>query len=322
MSDASKYARAFWITEPGHGAIREETLAAPARGEVLVETLFSGVSRGTESLVFGGRVPRTEYERMRCPFQAGDFPAPVKYGYANVGRAQNGAFVGRTVFCLYPHQTAYVVRETAVVPVPDDVPAERAVLAANLETALNALWDARPQIGDRVSVVGAGVVGALVAYLASKVAGTDVELIDVQRERAAVAAALGVRFAEPDGASMERDLVFHASGRAEGAAKALGLAAAESTIIELSWFGDAEVSLPLGRDFHVRRLTLRSSQVGRVSPAARPRFTHRTRLELALSLLNDPVLDCLIDGETSFDALPGAFPALVAGGGLCRRVRY
>jgi threonine dehydrogenase-like Zn-dependent dehydrogenase len=322
MSHDPSRARAFWITAPGQGAIREEALAAPGAGEVLIETLFSGVSRGTESLVFTGHVPRTEYERMRCPFQAGDFPGPVKYGYANVGRARTGPFAGQPVFCLFPHQTAYVVPETAVVPVPNGVPPERAVLAANFETALNALWDARPQIGDRVSVVGAGVLGALVAYLAARVAATDVELIDVRPERASVAAALGVRFSTPDGASTERDLVFHASGRAEGAALALALGAVEATVLELSWFGDAEVSLPLGRDFHVRRLTYRSSQVGRVSPSARARFTHRARLELALSLLQDPVLDCLIDGETSFDALPAAFPALVAGGGLCRRVRY
>jgi threonine dehydrogenase-like Zn-dependent dehydrogenase len=322
MSPEPNRARAFWITAPGAGAIREEPLGMPGTDEVLVETRFSGISRGTETLVFTGKVPPSEYERMRCPFQTGDFPAPVKYGYANVGRAQSGRLTGREVFCLYPHQTAYVVPETALVPLPNGVPAERAVLAANLETALNALWDARPQIGDRVSVVGAGVVGSLVAYLAGRVPGTDVELVDVRPERARVAAALGVGFALPDGAKSQRDLVFHASGQAEGAATALALAAPDTTVVELSWFGDTEVSLPLGRDFHVRRLTLRSSQVGTVSPFARARFTHRTRLELALSFLTDARLDCLIDGETSFDALPSTFPELVAGGALCRRVRY
>ncbi len=322
MSHDSNRARAFWITSPGHGEIREEPLTPPGPGEVLVESLFSGVSRGTETLVFTGRVPNSEYERMRCPFQAGDFPAPVKYGYASVGCARSGPWPGRHVFCLYPHQTAYVVPESALVPLPDGVPPDRAVLAANLETALNALWDARPQIGDRVSVVGAGVVGSLVAYLAGRIAATDVELIDVLPARASIAAALGVRFALPDGAQKQRDLVFHASGRAAGAATALTLAAPDTTVVELSWFGDAEVSLPLGRDFHARRLTLRSSQVGSVSPRARARFSHRSRLELALSFLTDPRLDCLIDGETSFEALPATFPELVAGGGLCRRVRY
>jgi 2-desacetyl-2-hydroxyethyl bacteriochlorophyllide A dehydrogenase len=322
MSHEPSRARAFWITAPGHAEIREEPLAAPGAGEVLVETLYSGVSRGTETLVFEGRVPPSEYERMRCPFQAGNFPAPVKYGYANVGRVLSGPRAGAHVFCLYPHQTAYVVPETALVPLPDGVPPERAVLAANLETALNALWDARPQIGDRVSVVGAGVLGSLVAYLAARVPATDVELIDVRPERARVAAALGPRFATPDAAKRERDLVFHATGRAEGAATALALAATDSTVIELSWFGDADVALPLGRDFHARRLSLRSSQVGRVSPRARPRFTHRARLELALSFLTDARLACLIDGETSFDTLPSVFPELVNGGALCRRVRY
>jgi len=322
MASRPNQARAFWITGPGSGELRDEPLAVPAAGEVLVETLFSGISRGTESLVFEGRVPASEYQRMRCPFQAGDFPAPVKYGYANVGRAVGGALAGRPVFCLFPHQTAYVVAESAVVPLPGGVPPERAVLAANLETAVNALWDARPQIGDRVSVVGAGVVGCLVAYLAGRVAGTDVELVDVLPGRAAQASALGVGFALPGVAQTERDLVFHASGRAEGAVTALSLAATDATIVELSWYGDREVSLPLGRDFHVRRLTLRSSQVGSVSPAARPRFTHRTRLELALSLLTDARLDSLIDGETTFEALPAALSDLSANGGLCRRVRY
>lgn len=315
-------ARAFWVMRPGHGAIREEPLAPPRAGEALVEAAFSGVSRGTEALVFQGRVPPSEYERMRCPFQAGDFPGPLKYGYASVGRAKSGNLVGQHVFCLYPHQTAYVVPESALFPLPPDVPPERAVLAANLETALNATWDARPQLGDRISVVGAGVVGCLVAYLLGRVPGTHVELVDVQPSRAAIAQELGVHGVLPGAASKERDLVFHASGRADGAVTALSLAAKDATVVELSWYGDAEVALPLGRDFHVRRLTLRSSQVGSVSPEARPRFTHRTRLELALSLLADPRLDCLIDGESSFDALPATLAGLAAEGGLCRRVRY
>jgi threonine dehydrogenase-like Zn-dependent dehydrogenase len=322
LSNIPSTARAFWIMGPGESAIREETLPVPGTGEVPVEALFSGISRGTESLVFEGRVPESEHQRMRCPFQVGDFPAPVKYGYASVGRALAGNYAGHAVFCLHPHQTAYVVPESALVPVPDGVPAARAVLAANLETAVNALWDAQPQIGDRVSVVGAGVVGCLVAYLASRVAGTDVELVDVLPSRAKVAEALGLRLALPGAAGRERDLVFHASGRPEGAATALSLGATESTILELSWYGDREVTLPLGRDFHARRLTLRSSQVGRVSPSARRRYTHRARLEFALSLLADPRLDCLIDGDTPFDSLPATMAELATKGGLCRRVKY
>ena len=322
MSGASRTVRAYWVTGPGQGALREHALGTPRPGDVLVEAAFGGISRGTEALVLAGRVPPSEFQRMRCPFQEGEFPAPVKYGYSSVGRATSGAFAERSVFCLYPHQTAYLVPESALVPLPDGVPPERAILAANLETALNAVWDALPRAGDRVSVVGAGVVGCLVAYLVTRIPGCKVELVDVLGARRAVAEELGARFAQPSDASHERDLVFHTSGRAEGAALSLTLGATDTNVVELSWFGDGEVPLPLGRDFHARRLTLRGSQVGTVSPNARARFTHRTRLELALSLLTDPRLDSLIDAETSFDALPATMQRLAQQGGLCTRVRY
>jgi len=322
MSNEAESARALWVTGPESAEIRSERLGAALGGDVTVDALYSGVSRGTESLVFAGRVPPSEYIRMRCPFQAGDFPAPVKYGYASVGRARDGAYAGRPVFCLYPHQTTYRVPESALVPLPEGVPPERAVLAANLETAVNAVWDARPLVGDRVTVVGAGVLGCLVAHLVARIPGTHVELVDLEPTRRAVAASLGMSFAEPRGASRERDLVFHATGRAAGCVTALELAATDATVVELSWFGDGDVALPLGRDFHVRRLTLRSSQVGTVSPTARRRFTHRTRLELALSLLADARLDALIDAEVPFATLPEALKRLAATGGLCTRVKY
>jgi len=291
-----------------------------------VQNLYGGVSRGTEALVFQGRVPPSEHARMRCPHQAGEFPWPVKYGYSSVGRVLEGPAELRDalVFCLHPHQTAFVVRAETVVVLPGGVPAERAVLAANLETALNALWDARPLVGDRISVVGAGVVGLLCAYLARTIAASDVELVDVRPERDATARALGVRFATPGAASGERDLVFHASGSEDGLRTALTLAATEASIVELSWFGDRGVSLGLGQDFHVKRLTLRSSQVGRLSPHARARQSQRSRLELALAICRDATLDALIDAESAFSALPRTMPKVLSGdsGTLCHRIRY
>ena len=319
-------ARAFWVVAKGRGEILDEPLPEPGPGQVLVRALFSAVSRGTEMLVFRGEVPESETGRMRCPHQRGEFPAPVKYGYSSVGRVVRGApeLEGRVVFCLHPHQTSYVVDRTAVIPVPADVPAERAVLAANLETAVNALWDAAPLLGDRVTVIGAGVIGCLVARLASRLPAVEVELVDVRPERAAVAAALGVQFARPEAASTGRDLVFHASASEGGLRRALELADRGAKIIELSWFGDREVLLPLGAAFHVHRLTLASSQVGTVSPAARRRFDHAERLALALSLLNDPAFDVLFSKEQDFEALPEAM-ALMADPNadvLCHRVRY
>jgi NADPH:quinone reductase-like Zn-dependent oxidoreductase len=319
-------ARAFWVTAAGQGETRPEPLFEPGPDQVLVRALFSAVSRGTESLVFSGKVPESEFKRMRCPFQSGDFPFPVKYGYANVGRVELGPpeLEGRVVFCLFPHQTTYVVDSESVRLVPDGVPPERAVLAANLETAINAVWDARPLLGDRISVVGAGVVGCLVARLVARLPGADVELIDLRPERADVASALGVQFRHPEQASVERDLVFHASASAAGLRTALALADQGAKIVELSWFGDQDVSLPLGEAFHVRRLTLTSTQVGTISPEARRRFDYPQRLDLALELLNDPAFDVLFSEEIDFESLPEQMPRIAdaASGVLCSRVRY
>lgn len=319
-------ATAFWVLRPGEGAIREELLPAPGAGDVLVRTRFSGISRGTEALVFSGHVPEREWARMRAPFQSGDFPGPVKYGYASVGVVEVGpdALRGRHVFVLYPHQTAYVVPATAVHVVPAHVPPSRAVLAANLETALNGVWDAGVQPGDRVAVIGAGTVGCCAAWLAGRIPGCEVQLIDVDPSRGAIAAALGVTFAPPESAAADVDVVLHASGRAEGLRTALRLAGEEATIAELSWFGDREVTVPLGSDFHARRLRLVSSQVGRVPADRRARWDTRRRLALALDLLAAPELDCLITGESAFADLPQLMSRLAShpAGALCHRVRY
>jgi 2-desacetyl-2-hydroxyethyl bacteriochlorophyllide A dehydrogenase len=319
-------ARAFWLAAPGHGEIRTTPLKSPTTGDVLVRALASGVSRGTESIIFAGGVPASQTEAMRCPFQDGTFPAPVKYGYASVGVVEAGPerLKGQRVFCLYPHQDFYVVPEESVLPVPETVPTERAVLAANMETALNALWDAGPRIGDRIAVVGAGVVGCLVASLAAAVPATRVELIDLDPRRAAIADSLSCRFASPGDATADCDLVFHSSGSSAGLTTSLRLAGFEATIWELSWYGDKSVSAPLGEAFHSRRLTLRSSQVGEVAAARRARRSRRHRLALAMELLADPVYDKLITGQCRLADLPAVMARLATApdGALCQLVRY
>ena len=319
-------ARAFWVSSPGHGEIRTERLATPGPDDVVVRTVYSGVSRGTEALVFGGHVPESEWQRMRAPFQAGDFPAPVKYGYASVGIIEHGppSLAGRSVFVLYPHQTRYLVPAGAVHVLPEAVPPARAVLAANMETALNGLWDARPHVGDRIAVIGAGTVGCLTAWLAARIAGCRVELVDLNPRRAQTAAALNVRFAGPHSATPDADVVIHASGSPAGLELALSLAGTESTITELSWFADQRVSLPLGGAFHARRLTMASSQVGTIPAAQRARWTTARRMQLALSLLEAPALDVLITGESEFEALPEVMAMLTEapGDALCHRIRY
>jgi threonine dehydrogenase-like Zn-dependent dehydrogenase len=320
-------ARALWLRPPGEASIAEESLPAPGDGELLVRSLYSAVSRGTETLVYSGQVPASEYERMRAPFQQGTLPGPVKHGYANVGFVEQGPreWQGRKVFCLYPHQTRYVVAPSAVVALPDGVPAERAVLAANMETAVNALWDAGIGVGDRVSVVGAGVIGGLVAGLAAAIPGTTVELVDIDSRKAFLGPALGVRFVAPAEASGERDCAIHASASEAGLDTALALAGFEATVLEMSWYGEQPVKIALGGGFHSQRLTLRSSQVGAVSPSRRARLDHAARLKLAVSLLADARFDALIEPEDArFDSLPAVMRRLVQPQDptLCQRIRY
>ena len=318
-------AEAFWLRTPGEGEIRPVAVPEPGPGEVLVRSLYSGVSRGTETLVFRGGVPQNQHAAMRAPFQDGDFPAPVKYGDLNVGIVEQGPaeLVGRTVFCLYPHQTRYVVPVSAVTPVPDAVPAARAVLAGTVETAVNALWDATPLIGDRIAVVGAGMIGCGVAGVLARFPGARVQLVDTQPERAAVAAAFGIGFASPADALGDCDLVVHASATSQGLTRSLELLAPGGTVVELSWYGDRPVTVPLGEFFHSRRLTIRSSQVGTVSPAQQGRRSYADRLALSLELLADPAFDVLVTSESDFADLPAVLPRLAAGApALCHRVRY
>lgn len=329
QATSSPSSRAFWSSGRSGGEIRLAGLPEPGPDEVRVRALFSAISRGTESLVFRGAVPQSEYQRMRAPFQEGDFGGPVKYGYASVGIVEAGApkLVGRTVFCLYPHQTRYVVPASAVAPLPQGIPPQRAVLAANLETAINGLWDAQPCVGDRICVVGGGVVGLLVAWLAAGVPGCSVQVVDTNPARAAIAAVLGAGFSEPQSATPDADLVIHASGNPAGLPTALSLAGVEATVLEMSWYGEQPVTLALGEAFHSRRLTLRSSQVGSIATAQRARWTYARRIGLALQLLADPRLDRLLTGETSFEELPMLMARLAAGepslrDALCERIVY
>jgi threonine dehydrogenase-like Zn-dependent dehydrogenase len=322
----NRRARAFWLRAPGSGEIRPVGLPDPGPDDVVVRTVRSAISRGTETLVFRGAVPPDQHTEMRAPFQEGDFPGPLKYGYLNVGAVEEGPaeLRGRTVFCLYPHQTAYVVPAGAVALVPEGVPAARAVLAGTVETAVNGLWDLAPLVGDRVAVVGAGMVGCCVARLLQRFPGVEVTLVDVDPGRADVAAALGVDFALPDDADGGLDSVVHTSATSAGLQRSLELLAPEGTVIDLSWYGDTEVRLSLGGAFHARRLGIRSSQVGSLSPARASRRTTADRLAVALELLRDPAFDVLLTGESRFDELPDVMARLADGSlpALCHSITY
>jgi len=323
---AAESAQALWYVGPQKAELRPESVAEPGPGEVRVRAVNGALSRGTERLVLAGRVPPGEFERMRAPFMGGKFPFPVKYGYSTVGRVEHGPahLQGRLVFTLHPHQSLFTLPADAVFPVPDRVPPARAVLAANMETALNAVWDAAPGPADRIAVVGAGVVGALVARLCAHLPRAEVTLVDVDPTRAALARALSVGFAAPAAAPQDCDLVVHASGSAAGLATALELAGNEATVLELSWYGAGDVAVPLGGAFHSRRLKLVSSQVGQVAPSHRSRWTHGRRLAAALDLLVDARLDALLALGVAFADLPARLPQILAPESrlLCQVIDY
>lgn len=317
---------ALWYVAPGRAELRALPALAPGPSDVVVRALYGALSRGTERLVFNGRVPESEFARMRCPFMGGAFPFPVKYGYCLVGRIEAGPdqLRGRIVFVLHPHQTVFAVPAEAVAVVPDRVPPRRAVLAANMETALNAAWDAAPGPADRIAVVGGGVIGLLVGWLCGEMPGTEVTLVDTDPRRAQPARHLGLAFAAPGEAPRDCDIVFHASATAAGLATALRLAGDEAAVVELSWYGAGDVAVPLGAEFHSRRLKLLSSQVGRVAPSHRVRWTPKRRLAAALELLADPRLDCLLAPPVAFADLPGRIAEILApeSGVPCQVIDY
>lgn len=323
---SSQRARAYWTTAPGHGEIRSIELRSPGRGEALVATLASGISRGTELLVHRGGVPAGVAEVMRAPYQQGKLPGPVAYGYLSVGEVQDGPaeLLGRRVFCLHPHQDRYVVPIAALTPVPDEVPTQRAVLAGIVETAVNALWDSGPLFGDRVAVVGVGTLGASVAGLLRRFPLERLQVVDPDPQRRAVAQALGVELVAPADAAGGCDLVLHCSATAAGLETSLRLLGFEGEVTELSWYGDQAPRVPLGESFHARRLSIRASQVSSVSPTRRARRAAGDRLELALRALADPAFDALLGCRTSFEELPTTMRRLAAGelGGGCPVVTY
>jgi threonine dehydrogenase-like Zn-dependent dehydrogenase len=318
-------ARGLWYVRPGIVELRQAPLPALEPGKVQVRALYSGVSRGTERLILNGLVPEHERARMRAPLQEGEFPFPVKYGYCAVGVVEAGPkeMVGREVFCLHPHQDIFQVPVGMAVPLPAGLPARRATLAANMETALNAVWDSGAGPADRIVVVGAGIVGLLVAFIAAGLPGAQVSVIDPVAGRGELVRGIGATFSSGE-VNHGADVVFHTSATEAGLATAVAAAGLEGMIVELSWYGDKRVAVPLGGAFHSQRLRLLSSQVGQVSPGRRPRWDYRRRIEAALRLLADDRLDRLLSTEITFADSPAKLPGLLApdAPGLAPVIRY
>ena len=326
-------ARRLVYPGPFRAQIVPVQLASLKKGHVLVKAVFGGISRGTESLVFQGKVPQSEWANMRCLHQDGEFEFPVSYGYSLVGsvvetaNASGRLRVGDRVFVMHPHQNEIVVEEHYCNVLPAGLPDERAVLSANAETALNAIWDAGLTRGDTVAVFGAGVLGLLIAVIAAKRIDSQIVVIDRLDDRRETVERLGLRFLGPSDEIEYRenfDCIFNTTASGEALQNAINLANFEGRIMEVSWYGNKPVELCLGGRFHSQRLSIISTQVGSVSKQMRPDVSPADRMQLAMAELLDARFDYLLEPPIAFKKLPEAIAGILGENknALCQLISY
>lgn len=313
QANSSLSAHGLWLVDKRKYQILPVPLPnGTNKSDIVLKMRVSGVSRGTERLVFNAQVPETEYERMRAPRQTGHFPYPVLYGYCAVADIIDGpaALIGRSAFCLNPHQDYFTAPLEALTFLPETLPARRAVLLANMETALNGIWDSGISAGDKVTVIGAGVIGLLIGFLASRIPATTITVIDTQ-DRSKLAGLFGCQFETTPQQGLEADVVFHCSASDSGLQTAFACAGMDSAIVEMSWYGNKSLTLNLGGAFHSKRLRLIGSQVGQIPATHKARWTYQRRMDRALALLDDPRLDELLTHAIAFTDAPQALPSLL-----------
>ncbi|MFK7979418.1 MAG: zinc-binding alcohol dehydrogenase [Saprospiraceae bacterium] len=303
---------ALWHISPSESSLQEESLSTPLSHQLLIKSLYSLVSTGTEKLVATGQVPSSMHQLMRVPSMGGAFSFPVKYGYSLVGKVvSEGIFMGQLVHLLHPHQAALVTDSADVSLVPPNIPAKRAALASNMETALNAIWDSGVSIGDKVVVCGFGMIGGLVARLLSLMPAVEVVVLEKNAYRIQQATNMGFLVNPTDLSNF--DYSFHTSGSSKGLQACIEAVGMEGKIIELSWYGTKSVQLQLGADFHYHRKQIISSQVGHVPFTKNARWDYVRRKAVVWKLLKNPVFDAHITDEVPFGESPAFFAALRQG---------
>ena len=299
-------AHGLWFLGANQFSIREETLRSPSTPYCVVKSICSGISQGTEQLVYSEAVPESIQHQMRCPYMGGDFPFPIKYGYSLVGEVVEGPenIVGRNVHMLHPHQDYGCVHPRDIYLLDDGILPEKAILASNMETAVNAVWDSQVTLGDRVLVVGFGNVGSLVARILSLSMGVEMFVTDTSALKRSMAQKMGFNVCEISQLKEEFDISFNVSASADGLQTAIDAVGYEGKIIELSWYGNRAVSLQLGGDFHIQRKTIISSQVSHIPSHRLARWDTIRRKKLVFSLLKQPEFEEHVTHNLRFSELP------------------
>ena len=283
--------RSVLFAAPGRIEVTHDDIPSPREGEVLVRTLVSGISAGTELHVYRGDISEGVLLDESLPSLQEPFRYPATYGYASVGEVVDD---GRRVFAFQPHVSHYVAREDELYDVPEDLSSEAAALWPSVETAVNLVLDARPLVGERVLVVGQGVVGLATTSILSRFPLGELWTVDPIESRRAASKRCGAASSfHPDEADaagvLERfDLTIELSGSAEGLNLAIGAAGFEGRVVVGSWYGDKSVSVDLGTHFHRGRLQLSiiSSQVSHLGSLLLSRWTKARRMEVAANALS------------------------------------
>lgn len=303
-------AESFWIRKKNNSFIKKHSISIPQNNEVLVKTIYSGISYGTEKIVYSGNVPKSQRSLMRCPYQEGEFGSNVKYGYMNVGKVMNGPskLVNRYVYTLYPHQTQYVLPLEELTFIPKLIPIKRCLLTANMETAINAMWDTLPTCGDKILIIGAGIVGFLMAYILMTIIGIEILLIDTDKEKSKIAKIFGIKFSCSIPKSYNANIIYECSGNPSVIDILSSHVNDETVICIMSWYGNSVSNINFGNEFFSKRTKILFSQVAKVSHNRDKYWNNKKRKDLAISLLNDDKLDNLIEKDMiSFHDLPEFF---------------
>lgn len=307
--------KSLWFKNQFHAVMETEMLPVlppnKKKNSCLIKTLFTAISPGTEYLVYSGGVPKKLYVEMRCPYMGGDFSFPIKYGYSLVGQVLDGptSLKGKLIHTLHPHQDYARISAEDVYVIPDGISPQRATLASNMETALNAIWDSGVNIGDKVLIVGFGIIGSLIARILSFIPQVEVDVLDVQPAKITLIEQLGFSIYKEE-KEKKYDLAFHTSGSGPGLQTSINNVGLEGKIIETSWYGDKEVNLCLGETFHSQRKLIISSQVSHLPACKSARWDYKRRKEVVFQLLLHPEFDAHITHTIAFHNLPKLFQSL------------
>ncbi|WP_298982402.1 zinc-dependent alcohol dehydrogenase [Caldilinea sp.] len=311
--------RSVIFTAPGKVVVRAEPIPQPQPGELLVQTLVSAISAGTELLFLRGEVPANMEVDSAIPALNGAVRYPLRYGYACVGRVieageeQDRGWLGCTVFAFHPHASHFVASTAQILPVPDDLTPHRAALLPNMETAVNLVMDGQPGIGERVAVIGLGVVGLLTIALLARFPLERLLAVDPLPQRRGLATALGAHAALAPEELTERsgyDLVYEVSGSPIALNTALALTGFAGRIVIGSWYGVKQAPLDLGGAFHRSRIRLLASQVSTIDPRWSGRWNKKRRIDLAWAMLRAVEIERLITHRLPVEEAPTAYRLL------------